>query len=288
MPKKPKKNKQKKKIKPSRFTAATADKNELYELSVQNVESEIDFVDDTFKTLRGRHAQKFREDFCGTGNTSVEWIGRRKDNTAVGLDIDQPTLDWGIEKRINPLPPEDKGRINLLNCNVLEPKPEAKDMDCVLAMNFSYWLFKTRPEMLEYFKQVRLSLKDDGIFFLDHYGGSEAMEEQEEIREIKDDDGSRFDYVWDQNKYYPITSEVDCKIHFRFPDGTAMNDAYVYTWRLWGLKEIQELLEEAGYKKVTVYWEGDDPDSDEGNGEFVPEKKGEACPAFVSYITAER
>jgi len=287
MPKKPKKKKRKK-IKPSRFTAATADKNELYELSVQNVESEIDFVDATYKEIRGRYARKFREDFCGTGNTSVEWIGRRKTNTAVGLDIDQTTLDWGIDKRLQKLSPKDRERITLLNCNVLEPKPEAKNMDCVLAMNFSYWLFKTRPVMLKYFKKVRESLNDDGIFFLDHYGGSEAMEEQEEIREIEDDDGSSFDYVWDQDKYYPITSEVDCKIHFRFPDGTEMKDAYVYTWRLWGLKEIQELLDEAGYKKVTVYWEGDDPDSDEGNGEFVPELKGEACPAFVSYIAAEK
>ena len=244
---KKKKKKQKRKPKPSRFTAATADRHELYELSVQNVETEIDFVDETFKELRGRHAARFREDFCGTGNTSVEWIGRRKTNTAVGLDIDQPTLDWGIQRRLEPMAQEDRDRITLLNCDVLQPSPEAKDMDCVLAMNFSYWLFKTRPHMLEYFKQVRESLKPDGIFFLDHYGGSEAMEEQEEIREIEDDDGSTFDYVWDQDKFYPITSEVDCKIHFRFPDGTEMKDAYVYTWRLWGLTEIKELLEEAGF-----------------------------------------
>ena len=180
MPKKPKKNK-KKTPKPSRFTAATADKHELYELSVQNVESEIDFVDQTFRQLRGRDALKFREDFCGTGNTSVEWIARRKDNTAVGLDIDQPTLDWGIDKRLHTLEPADRDRIQLLNCDVLDPTPEARDMDCILAMNFSYWLFKTRPEMLAYYKKVRESLKDDGIFFLDHYGGSDDDPNQSTI-----------------------------------------------------------------------------------------------------------
>ena len=289
MARKPKKNKKGGK-KPNRFTAATAELHELYELSVQNVETEIDFVDQTFRELRGRPAVRLREDFCGTGNTSVEWIRRRPTNTAVGLDIDQPTLDWGLEKRISKLTPGERDRIRLLNCNVLEPVDEAKGMDGVLAMNFSYWLFRTRPEMLAYFKAVRTSLKDDGIFFLDHYGGSEAMVEQEEIREIESEDGASFDYVWDQDRYYPITGEVDCRIHFRFTDGSELKNAFSYTWRLWGLKEIQDLLEDAGFSKVTVYWEGDseDEDDDEGNGIFLPEERGENCPAYVSYIVAER
>ena len=75
------------------FTAATTSKHELYQLSVQNVEAEIDFIDETFEQIRGREAVSLREDFCGTGNTSTEWVRRRSANTAIGLDIDQPTLD---------------------------------------------------------------------------------------------------------------------------------------------------------------------------------------------------
>ncbi len=56
--------------KPAALTARTADRHELYQLSVQNVESEIDFVDAEFERLRGRKAVRLREDFCGTGNTS--------------------------------------------------------------------------------------------------------------------------------------------------------------------------------------------------------------------------
>ena len=38
---------------------------------------------------------------------------------------------------------------------------------------------------------------------------------------------------------------------------------------------------------ATVYWEGEDEDG-EGNGEFKPNEKGEADPAWVAYIVAER
>ena len=70
---KDKKNKKDKKGKKGKkaFTAATADRHVLYQLSVQNVEAEIDFVDQTYKELRAKHAIRLREDFCGTGHTSA-------------------------------------------------------------------------------------------------------------------------------------------------------------------------------------------------------------------------
>ncbi|MBL4698256.1 MAG: hypothetical protein JKX70_05420, partial [Phycisphaerales bacterium] len=47
------------------------------------------------------------------------------------------------------------------------------------------------------------------------------------------------------------------------------------------------LLSEAGFANVVVYWEGDDEDDDEeGNGIYEPTLKGEADPAFISYIVA--
>jgi len=272
------------------LTASTADRHELYQLSVQNVETEIDFIDAEFERLRGRKAALLREDFCGTGNTSCEWVRRRESNAAIGLDIDQPTLDWGREHNMAHLSDEQLGRVKLHNRNVLEPG-DAVGVDCVLAMNFSYWLFKTRDELCAYFRAVRASLGTDGVFFLDHYGGSEAMSEMVEKRDIETPDDRRFVYEWDQHKYSPVTGEMDCKIHFRFPDKTRMKNAFEYTWRLWMLPEIRELLIEAGFSKVTVYWEGDELDDDgeptgEGDGEFTPTEKGTADPAFVSYIAA--
>ena len=85
-------------------------------------------------------------------------------------------------------------------------------------MNFSYWIFQTARRIREYFKSVLDSLDDDGLFMCDFYGGSEAMCEQEETRKVN----KHFTYIWDQHRYNPITGEMDCKIHFKFPDGSMM------------------------------------------------------------------
>ena len=85
--------------------AELADRHVLYEAAVQCVEAEIDFVDAEFKRLRGRRAQVLREDFCGTANTSCEWVRRRRDNIAVGVDIDADVLAWGREHHVAGLKP---------------------------------------------------------------------------------------------------------------------------------------------------------------------------------------
>ena len=268
------------------FTAATANIHELYQLSVQNVEAEIDFIDETFEQIRGRKAVTLREDFCGTGNTSAEWVRRRSNNTAIGLDLDQPTLDFGHETHVAQLERQAEERISLIHRDVLSPG-DASGSDCVLAMNFSYWLFKTRDELRSYFASVRGSMGDDGVFFLDHYGGSEAMTETKEAKKIKDGPNREFTYVWEQKHFNPITGDMECRIHFKFPDKTKIKDAFVYHWRLWSMPEIRELLSEAGFKNVVVYWEGDDEDDEEeGNGIYEPTLVGAADPAFISYIVA--
>ena len=267
------------------FTAETADIHVLYQLSVQNVVAEIDFVDETFETLRGRKATSLREDFCGTGATASEWVKRRDTNTAIGLDLDQPTLDWGMKHNIAPLTPDQQKRITLLNRDVTKPG-DASGVDIVLAMNFSYWILQRREQLRDYFRSVRDSLSDDGVFFLDFYGGYEAFQEMTEDREIDEPD-AQFTYVWDQHRYDPMSGRMQCYIHFKFLDGTQIKRAFSYEWRLWTLPEIRELLDEAGFSNVTVYWEGADEDG-EGNGEFEPVTEGEADPSFICYIAAQK
>lgn len=289
--KRKKKNKQPKQPKPM-LTAATADKHDLYEEAVQNVEAEIDFVDQTFRELRGRDAVTLREDFCGTGNTSCEWVRRRPTNRAVGLDIDRATLDWGRQNKVAKLEPGEQERVDLLERDVMTPG-DAVGVDCILAMNFSYWLFMEREAMVAYLRSVHESLGDDGIFFQDFYGGYEAMKEQVERRKCEIEGKGKFTYVWDQHKFTPVTGEMQCRIHFEFPDGSKMKDAFIYDWRLWSLTELKDCLRDAGFSRVTVYWEGDELDDDgdptgEGNGEFTPSETGEADPAFICYIVSEK
>ncbi len=260
-------------------SAATSDRHELYELSVQDVESECDLIDRVWEDIRGRKARSIREDFCGTAAASMEWVRRRKKNTAIAVDIDQEVLAWGRAKAEERLAETERARIEWREENVLEV--QTPPVDAVLAMNFSYYLFRTREAMKNYFVKVREALVEDGLFLLDAYGGSEAFSELEEERDL---DG--FTYVWDQHVYHPVTGYALNYIHFHFPDGSKMREAFRYEWRLWTLPEIQELLLEAGFKKVTVYWEGADEEGD-GNGEFEPTKTGEACEGWIAYLAAE-
>lgn len=273
------KHSKKKDKKPSQ--ADLADRHALYQDSVQCVEAEIDFVDDTFKAIRGRRAKLLREDFCGTANTSCEWVKRRDDNIAIGVDIDHEVLSWGKIHNVDALTEEQQSRIELIEDDVF--KVETRPVEIILAMNFSYWFFKDRDTLRSYFKRAYDALQNDGVMFLDAFGGYEAFRLLEESTEYDD-----FTYTWDQDYYNPINGDLICHIHFEFPDGSEMRKAFTYTWRLWTLPEIQELLQEAGFKKVTIYWEGSDEDSEEGNGVFEPAQEGEADAGWIVYISAEK
>ena len=205
---------------------------------------------------------------------------RREGNTAVGIDLDPEVLQWGREHTFPKLDEEQRARLTILEDDVRSV--ECDRVETLVAMNFSYFLFKTREDLLRYFKSAYDSLVEDGIFVCDAYGGSESFSEIEEERDL---DG--FTYIWDQSYYSPVSGDVVNHIHFRFPDKTIMKEAFTYEWRLWTLPEIQELLKETGFREVTVWWEGTDEDGD-GDGEFVPDKKGEACEGWIAYLTAER
>ena len=260
--------------------AQKADRHVLYQLSVQCVEPEIDFVDNTFTALRGRPASRLREDFCGTGNTSCEWVRRRDTNVALGVDLDGEVLEWGRKHNVAKLG-KAASRVTLLEQNVLDV--EAEPMDVVLAMNFSYWILSERKTLRHYFRRVRDSLVDDGILFLDCYGGYESSQTMKE--RTKQD---KFTYVWDQAQYNPITGAMRCNIHFEFPDKSRMKNAFVYHWRLWTLPEVREMLDEAGFRTVTVHWEQWDEDADEGSGLYHPAIDAEHDAAWVCYIVAEK
>ncbi len=274
----------KRKKKSSSTIADSADRHHLYELSVQCAEAEIDFVDDTFKKLRGRRARLLREDFCGTANVCCEWVQRRKFNRAIGIDLDKEVLDWGRDNRVAKLKPSERKRITLMEENVLTAKTEPAEI--ISAMNFSYWLFKERKQLKKYFKRVHNQLADDGILFMDAYGGYDSYKEIEEERDIEDGD-SVFTYTWEQEKYEPISSNLICHIHFDFEDGSRLEKAFSYDWRLWNLPEVKDLLKEVGFRKVTFYWQGFDEEG-EGDGNFKPVTEGEADAGWICYITAEK
>ena len=259
--------------------AQRADLHALYQEAVQCVESEIDFVDETFFRLRGRKARVLREDFCGTANTACEWVRRRADNHAIAVDADPEVLDWGRKHNVAALGAA-AARITLFQGDVLRAPRDP--VDAVLAHNFSYWLIRERKLLRRYFRRVREALAPGGLFFLDAYGGSDA---HREIRERTKNKG--FTYVWEQAAFNPINHDMLCHIHFKFPDGSRIRRAFSYAWRLWSLPEIREVLSEAGFTRSTVYWQGTNEESGEGNGVFEPTEQGEADASWIVYLVAE-
>ncbi len=260
--------------------ARRANKHELYERAVQDPESEVDFVTRTFRKIRGRNALTLREDFCGTAVFSVEWAKSRRDRRAWGIDLDGPTLEWGRTQRLLPCAEDVVERVELIEGNVLDGLAPKVDVAC--AFNFSYWTFKTRELLRRYFEVSRAGLSPGGVFLLDVMGGLEVVTEDENERDI----GGAI-YRWEQARFDPLTHDFVCHIHFDFPDGSTLRRAFTYEWRLWTIPELRELLLEAGFSKVRVYWEKTDADG-EGNGVFYEPKRVENDDVWWTYIAAER
>lgn len=261
--------------------AKQADPHELYELAVQDPPTEYEFIIKNFRRIRGRAPAIMREDFCGTAAMSCEWVRQRRNNVAIGVDLDGSVLQWARDHNVAKLSPSQRQRVSLVQNDVLSAKTEPADI--ALAMNFSYFIFEERATLRRYFRRVRDALVDDGVLFLDAFGGYEAFREMSESTEF-----DHFSYIWDQARYDPITGRMQCYIHFRFPDGSRLRKAFSYQWRMWTLPEIQELLIEVGFRNVTVYWQGTDTETNEGNGVFEPAEHGDADPAWICLISAEK
>jgi SAM-dependent methyltransferase len=264
-----------------RLTAATADRHELYERSVQEPDADCELIEQVWRELRGRKPRTLREDFCGTAVSAIAWVKRSRLNRAIGVDLSAEVLKVAEDRIRERLRPRDRRRIRLVRADVLKVRTEP--VDTIAASNFSYFVFRTRPLLRRYFRACRKALKDDGMLLLDAYGGSDAWLEMREKREEKG-----FTYVWDQHYVNPVTGHVINHIHFRFPDGTKLERAFTYDWRLWTLPELGEILREAGFRSVTVYWEGTDEKTGEGNGIFTVTKRGEACKGWIAYVAAEK
>jgi len=267
----------------ARFTAASADRYELYQLAVQSPESDLAFL----RRVYGRRGRKrpchLREDFCGTALLCATWA-KRAGCTAEGFDLDPEPLAWGAVHNLESIGAK-ASRVALHLKDVRARSHRAPDIR--VAQNFSYWVFRERAELLGYFRSVRADLARGGIFAIDVYGGPDATEEIEDQRRVE----GGFTYVWDQSSYRAGSGEYTCHIHFRFQDGSQMRRAFTYRWRFWNLPELRDLLLEAGFRRAEAYFEQSASGDRQGRGDgtFRLDETGESCrgcAAWVAYLVA--
>ncbi|MEZ4873308.1 MAG: class I SAM-dependent methyltransferase [Bdellovibrionales bacterium] len=251
------------------------DKYDLYIRSVQSPETDVKFLRRVYKELRGKKPISMREDFCGTFALSCEWVKLKKEHKAIGVDLDAEPISYGREHYFSQLKESQQERVEILQANVLDPKlPKA---DIIQAQNFSYFIFKKREQLREYFKNSQKTLNKDGIFVVDCFGGSQCMEPNEEETEHKG-----FSYFGIKK----VSTRLQMKLNFIFTLKEKVKkreQVFSYDWRMWSIPEVREVMLEAGFKDTAVYWEGTDEDG-EGDGEFSRVDKGEECESWVAYI----
>lgn len=266
------------KAKKAKTLAEKADKYKLYQKSVQEPEHEIEFFDQAYEEAFGKKPKVLREDFCGTFAVCCEWA-KLAGRTAYGVDLDPEPLTWGREHNLSRLKPAQQERVTLVQDDVRSNgTPKAH---ILAAQNFSFWYFKTREELLNYFKIAHENLADEGLMIMDMMGGGDCItDDQTDVRKV----GS-FKYIWEQATYDPITHDASFYIHFKFKDGSKLKRAFEYHWRFWTIPEVRELLQEAGFSETHVYWEGTDKDG-EGDDNWERTEKASSEPCWLAYIVA--
>ncbi len=230
----------------------------LYEAAVQDPPRTVDVVDDVYRRIFRTAPLTLREDFCGTFAVGREWIKRGSKRRALGLDLSKPVARAAVRYNRELLSSEEQRRA-AIRCSDVRTVTRGKT-DVILAENFSYFVFKKRTELLEYFKACYRSLGKNGLVALDFIGGPEFLltpfVERQTRRISPPQPGlpKKFAYTWNQLRYDPATAFGLYSIGFEF-DGKTIPNAFLYDWRVWTLPEIRECFHDAGFDEMKIFWD---------------------------------
>jgi hypothetical protein len=117
------------------------------------------------------------------------------------------------------------------------------------------------------------------MFAIDLFGGTEARQSL-----VEETEHANHSYFWDCDSYNPLTNECLYYIHFKVGK-KKYKRVFTYDWRHWTMPELVEIMEDAGFREIQTYWEGEDGDGG-GDGKFFRTNKAENCESWVSYICA--
>ena len=263
--------------------ADKADKFSCYQKSVQSPDHEVEFFEQAYRDVFKKKPYSLREDFCGTFAVCCNWVATSPKRTALGVDLCPETLDWGRENNLSKLPSGQQKRVRLLEQDVR--KLNRPRVDVLAAQNFSFWIFKTRAEVVAYFKAAFKNMNEQGVMVMDMMGGGDCLiEGHVDKRTIKK--GKRgFKYLWEQVSHNPVNHDASFAISFKFKDGSKLKRAFEYHWRFWTLPEVREMLAEAGFAESYVYFEEEDEDG-EDTGEWNRRTVSPSAPCWIAYVVA--
>ena len=255
------------------------DKYSLYSKAVQQPDVDVRFFRELYRGLKGKTPKVLREDFCGTFSVCCEWAKLGPGYRAYGRDLSPEPILYGRSRHLPKLSAAQRSRVKVEIKDVLEPGGPSADL--IVAMNFSYSALRTRATFKSYLVNCRKSLRRDGVLALDCFGGPGIQKPTVERTAHRG-----FVYYWEQFGFDPVSGEARCAIHFKPQGRKKVKDVFSYTWRIWTLPEIRDLLAEAGFRKTHVYWEGDD--GRKGNGGFTRAGKLQLEAVWIAFIAAEK
>jgi len=225
----------------------------LYEQAFQAPEYHVRNYMRIFKEVFKKPLRSLREDFAGTFWFSTEWVRSAPDRSAIAVEIDPVPIEYGRQTHLATLDAEQQKRLKILERDVrvvTNPKVQV-----VSAGNVSCFLLTKREELKDYFRAAYRSLTDDGLMILEVEGGPASAIILQDREHFLKDNKPWFTSVWDQQDFDPITNVGRFAVHFEFPDGKVMKNAFVYQARIWTIADLKELAEEVGFSDVYVYWE---------------------------------
>ena len=261
--------------KPRRLPAH--DPHVLYERAVQSPHAELGLLDRLLRRA-GQPATRLREDFSGTALLSASWVESRPDRLAVAVDLDAAVHRWAASHR---LPGLGRAAARLLLVRADVRHAPRGPFHAILALNFSYQVFRERAALKAYLASARRSLVPGGLFMLDLFGGWLSQQEVTERRRL----GGGVTYVWEHGACDPITHRVRCAIHFELPAGRRLHRAFTYDWRLWTLPELADLMAEAGFDRIEVQWDVEPPGVEP---RYRPRRHAANQGAWLAYLVGRR
>jgi SAM-dependent methyltransferase len=267
------------------------DRHAFYEVAVQGPEWDLDFLARLFRARNGREPLTFREDFCSTAALAAAWAMRSSRHRAWGVDLDPEPLAWARTHRLAHLR-DAAPRVTLVRADVRRPRRPRVDVAC--ALNFSWWVFHRRADLLAYLRAARAGLKPGGVLVLNAFGGTRAertLVERTRKAGSQAPDGTSvpgFTYVWEQASFNAVDRRLRSWIHFERRDGTRMARAFEYDWRMWTLPELREAALEAGFREVEFWSEGWDPGRSTHTGRLHRRAKLDNDDCWIAYAAAYR